>query len=150
MPTTTAAPKESPASPYGTGDGGTLTLGSGSGGNLTCDATVPALVLIPGFPSAGGIIFVRAGRLTMAGGAISADGVHYDSRVTSSGGSVMLRGDTLDLDAGLVSALGGVAEPLPGLSPGNTASPGYVSVFYQTSVSGATQPPAFEAQVPSP
>src|SRR5204863_10211957 len=74
-----------PGQAYGAADGGTLTLGSGSGGNISCSDAVPAgPVRIDLDSRAGGIVFVRARVLTMgASGSIKAGGINQDCRTAN-------------------------------------------------------------------
>jgi hypothetical protein len=138
-----------PGHAYGAGDGSTLTLGSASGGDLTCTPD-PGPVLEDISASAAGIVWVHANTLTLGvTGRIAADGNASDTRSSGTGGSVMLRGNVLKLGAGQVTAVGGV-EAASGATPAATASPGYVTVFYETSLTGTATPAAFSAQVPNP
>jgi hypothetical protein len=141
---------QEPGHAYGSGDGGTLTLGSGGGGSLTCEVSFPGPALVDPVYHAGGIVLLYTGTLQVgAGGTITAAGKGYDDRWAGAGGSVMIRGGTLALGEGRVTAAGGV-EIAHGAAPATAASPGYVSVFYVTSASGTTDPPAFSAQVSRP
>jgi hypothetical protein len=104
---------------------------------------------------AGGIVFVRAGLLTVgASGSIKAGGSNQDCRTANTGGSIMLRGETLDLGSQLVSAAGAVTEKLVAgcvSAPATiAASPGYISVFFKTSLTGTTDPAAFSLQMSDP
>jgi hypothetical protein len=139
-----------PGQSYGVADGGLLTMGSGSGGNITCsdEVAVGPILVDLGFSPSGGIIWLHAAALNVgAAGQISASGDRTD-RTTGSGGSIMLRGVDLALGSGQVVAAGGVTSN--GANPPVAASPGYITVFFKSSLSGTTDPPAFSAQVPEP
>jgi len=142
-----------PGAAYGVADGGLLTMGSGSGGNLTCSDVVaqgPVLVELD-FSQSGGIIYLHAGTLTLgATGSITADGIGADVRNAAAGGSIMLRGVDLSLGTGQVSAAGGVTVDNGGTNPPVSASPGYITVFFKSSLAGTTSPPAFSQQVADP
>ncbi len=124
-------------------------MGSGCGGNLTCQVGSFAPFLGARGNTAGGIVAVFANSITVsAGGAVSASGLN-GTRTAASGGYVLLRANTLSLGASLVQAIGG-----QGISSGNTgtfnnvAGDGYITLDYKTSLSGTTLPAAIATQKP--
>jgi hypothetical protein len=133
-----------PGAAYGSGDGSLLTMGSGSGGNLTCQANFvgPVLVDIPA-PGAG-IVLLLANTLTVgAGGSISATPTDSSRDVSCSGGTVLIRGGSFDLGSARVTALGSVARgnnATLGLS--NQSSPGYVILDATGAITGTSDPAA--------
>jgi len=142
-----------PGVAYGIGDGSRLTLGSGCGGNVTCNTNEP-LQLIAVSPTAGGIIAIFGGSITVSGtGSIDSSAASSAipvARTASAGGYVMLRGDTLDLGSALVLAKGAATGPQ---GPGNiinTGSDGWIALYYKTSIQGTTAPPARVQQTNSP
>lgn len=141
-----------PGIAYGSADGGLLTMGSGSCGNLTCTGggAGPSLSGAGG-NNAGGIVFITASTLTVsATGRILADAQPLGRDGAPSAGSVMLRGDTLSLGTNRVTAAGvqAISGSPPTVNLVNRSSDGYVWLFFKTSLSGTTTPAAFTQQTP--
>jgi len=130
-----------PGAAYGNADASTLTLGSGSSGNITCNPTGdPNGQLIGGSTRGSGIIAVFAGDISVAAGTLVATPSDASRDVASSGGYVYLRGANVDLGAGRVTARGGTAH---GAAPGgksNVAGNGYVVVHASGTVTGTSDP----------
>jgi hypothetical protein len=135
----------SPGGVYGTSDGTRLTLGSGPGGGLTCDADTHEPLLVPLFlGNAGGIVLVLADELTLTPtGSISVSPPQSPRDIAFSGGYVMLRGKSLSLGTGQVTALGGVGKGVNGPTANvtNHAGDGYITLD-APAVTGTTTPPA--------
>lgn len=134
-----------PGGVYGSSDGSRLTLGSGPGGGLTCDADVHAPSLVPLFLGhAGGIVLVLADEVTLTEtGSISVSPPQSPRDIAFSGGYILLRGKSLSLGTGQVSALGGVGKGVNGPTLGvtNHAGNGYVTLD-APAVTGTTTPAA--------
>lgn len=135
----------SPGGVYGTSDGTRLTLGSGPGGGLTCDASTHTPVLVPLFlGNAGGVVLVLADEVTLTQtGSITVSPPQAPRDIAYSGGYILLRGQSLSLGAGQVTALGGVGKGVngPTLNVTRKAGDGYVTLD-APSVSGTTTPAA--------
>lgn len=130
---------------YGSSDGTRLTLGSGPGGGLTCDAATHAPVLTSlFFGQAGGIVLLLADEVTLAEtGSISASPPQATRDIAFAGGYIMIRGQSLVLGNEQVTALGGVGKGVNGPTLGltNRAGAGYVTLD-APSVTGTTTPAA--------
>jgi hypothetical protein len=133
-----------PGAVYGHADASTLTLGSGSSGNLTCsDTGDPNGQLVGGGIPGAGIVAVFAGDVIVSGGAIVATPSDAARDVASSGGYVYLRAANVDLGTGRVTARGAIAHgqaATAGLS--NPAGNGYVVVHASGTVAGTSDPAA--------
>lgn len=134
-----------PGAAYGVGDGTRLTMGSGSGGNLTCSGDMIQPRYIEAGRPGGGIVLLLAEDISVAGsGAITATAPNFSRDVASSGGYVLLRGNHLSLGEGRVTTRG--AQAIPGSPPTAAAavfaSPGYIVIEASGTVSGTTAPPA--------
>jgi hypothetical protein len=133
-----------PGAAYGAGDGSRLTMGSGAGGNLTCNGGIVVPEYFDIAQDAGGIVLLLTGDLTIAtSGAISATGVAAGRDIAASGGTVYLRARNATLGDNRITALGAVAM---GGSPSTfgltiPASPGYVVLSATGTVTGTTAPP---------
>jgi hypothetical protein len=129
-----------PGIAYGAPDGSKLTLGSGASGNLTCENGFPGPALVDiDEPLAGGIVALFVHQLDVTGHITAS--ANQSSRDTSgSGGYVLIRGDTLNLGAGLVTASGGLGGDSTTAST-VASSDGYV-VVGATTVTGTTNPAA--------
>jgi hypothetical protein len=139
----------SPGSMYGVGDGTRLTLGSGAGGDVTCDGlSTPHLITLS--TASGGIVALFGGSIALSGpGSITSSGAPTD-RAAASGGYVLLRGDTLSLGASLVTAKGSSTNPQGPGGITNVGSDGYVAAYYRTSITGTTNPIAAAQQTSTP
>lgn len=142
-----------PGQAYGSADGGLLTMGSGVAGNVTCTGGggAPSLATGPTANAAGGLVFIAAGSVTVgATGRILADAAPSGRDGAPSGGGVMLRAKTLDVGTGRVTAVGAtaIAGSAPTVNLVNRGSDGYVWLFYETSLTGTTQPAAYSLQTP--
>ncbi len=129
---------------YGSNDAGTLTMGSGSAGNLTCEVGGTAGgKLIPAFATtAGGIVVLLAGQLDVGSeGTITASAKTEGRDTSSSAGYVYVKGGTLNVGTNRVTAIGGTAIPGTGGSVGNKSSDGYI-VLTGSTKTGTTNPPA--------
>jgi hypothetical protein len=82
-----------------------------------------------------------------AGGSVTANGYSF-SRIASSGGYVLVRGDVVSLRTSLVTAQGGTQTTTTGLT--NVGGDGVIAVFYKTSVTGTSAPAAYTQQVANP
>lgn len=135
----------SPGGVYGTSDGSRLTLGSGPGGGVTCDADTHLPYLVPLFLGhAGGIVLVLADEVTLTQtGSISVSPPQSPRDIAFSGGYVLLRGKSLSLGTGQVTALGGVGKGVngPTLNITNHAGDGYITLD-APAVTGTTTPAA--------
>jgi len=133
-----------PGAVYGSADASTLTLGSGSSGNLTCSGTGdPNGQLVGGGTPGAGIVAIFAGDIVVSGGAIVATPSDAARDIASSGGYVYLRAANVDLGAGLVTARGAIAHgqsATAGLT--NPAGNGYVVVHASGTVAGTSDPAA--------
>jgi hypothetical protein len=131
-----------PGAIYGTADASTLTLGSGSSGNLTCSGTGnPTGELIAGGTRGAGIIAVFGGDISVSPtGSLIATAVDAFRDVASSGGYVYMRGTNIDLGTGRVTARGATAHNATGAS--NIAGNGYIVVQASGTVTGTSDPPA--------
>lgn len=140
---------------YGAPDATALTLGSGPGGGLTCIADPPGATPYLDEQTtgrAGGIALLLADDLQVQPtGSITASPPDEARDVAFAGGYVFLRGTSLSLGEGRVTALGSVGHRTLGPFAGQTnrASPGYV-VLAATTVSGTTDPPALSAAATTP
>ena len=134
-----------PGTTYGANDASKLTMGSGQGGNVTCANGFPGPALVPGGEDlAGGVVLLLAQQLQVnAGGRITASASASSRDVSASGGYVFIRGATLSLGTGQVTALGGTGLGVNGPTLGMTvkAGDGYV-VIQGTTVTGTTIPAA--------
>lgn len=134
-----------PGGVYGVGDGTKLTMGSGSGGNLTCDLAVSAVRYIDGFSPGGGIVLLLAGELSLgAAGGISARPPDPSRDTAPSGGYVFIRGHDLDVGDLRVDALGATGHGGSSSTFGftNQAGPGYVVLEASGTITGTTAPAA--------
>jgi hypothetical protein len=137
---------------YGSPDAAQLTLGSGPGGALHCDVAPPQATpyLYDAMQGrAGGIVLLLVDELQVeATGTISASPPNAARSVAFAGGYVFIRGTTLSLGEGRISALGSVGSQPTGPFAGQTnhASPGYI-VLSAADVSGTTEPPASAAAI---
>jgi hypothetical protein len=135
----------SPGGVYGTSDASRLTLGSGPGGGLTCDADTHEPMLVPLFLGhAGGIVLVLADEVTLTQtGSISVSPPQSPRDIAFSGGYVLLRGQSLSLGTGQVTALGGVGKGVNGPTANltNHAGNGYITLD-APAVTGTTTPAA--------
>jgi hypothetical protein len=134
-----------PGEAYGVDDGARLTMGSGPGGNLTCEFTVTEPILIDIGQHAGGIVLLIGGDMTVTtSGRITASALTAGRDIAASGGYVLLQGRDLDVGDELVTSLGalalGGAATTAGLSL--PASPGYVVLSATGTVTGTTAPAA--------
>lgn len=132
-----------PGAAYGSADGSQLTLGSGSGGNLRCDAGSHAPLLGTTLGQAGGIVLVLADEITLTDTASISVTPTPRRELAFSGGYVLLRGQTLSLGDGRVTALGGVGKNgnAPTATFENHGGPGYI-VLDAPTVTGTTTPAA--------
>jgi hypothetical protein len=97
-----------------------------------------------GFP-AGGIVLLLTQELSVGStGKISATSSDDQRDVSSSGGTVLIRGQSLNLGTGRVTALGSVAHGISGATSGlsNQSSPGYVILETSGTVDGSSDPVA--------
>jgi len=133
-----------PGAVYGSADASTLTLGSGSSGNLTCsDAGPPGGQLVGGGIPGAGIVAVFAADVIVSGGAIIATPDDAARDVASSGGYVYLRATNVDLGTGRVTARGGIAHGQSATAgQTNPAGDGYVVVHASGTVAGTSDPAA--------
>ncbi|RMH36581.1 MAG: hypothetical protein D6689_22315 [Deltaproteobacteria bacterium] len=134
-----------PGAAYGVGDGSRLTMGSGSGGNLTCDTTVTTPILVEAAPPAAGIVALFGGDITVgATGSITASARDASRDTAASGGYVYLVGDDIALGDGRVTAKGAVAHggALATAGMDIPASDGYVAIVAYGALSGTSDPPA--------
>jgi hypothetical protein len=134
-----------PGAAYGRGDGTRLTLGSGAGGNLTCDNAVSTAHLISLSAPAGGIIMLLADRLEVGpSGAITAAARAVLRDLAPSGGTVLIRGVDLSIGTERVRASGAFAPGASAATLGHTnrSSDGYVLLDASGTLSG-TSTPAF-------
>ena len=135
----------SPGAVYGTSDGTRLTLGSGPGGGLTCDAADHQPLLVPLFlGNAGGIVLVLADEVTLTQtGSISVSPPQAQRDIAYSGGYVLIRGKSWSLGTAQVTALGGIGKGVngPTLNVTNKAGDGYITLD-APAVTGTTTPAA--------
>ena len=125
-------------------------MGSGCGGNLTCNGVAHPPSLVPDGEQAGGIVVLLGGNVAVsASGAITANGQSIDDRTASSGGYVLVRGGVVSLGTSQVMTEGGVTTRNDA-GFANAASAGFIAVLYKTSVTGTTAPAAFTQQVANP
>ena len=135
-----------PGGTYGSSNGSRLTLGSGPGGGLTCDnASVHDPVLTSPFGGkAGGIVLLLADEVSLTEtGRISASPPPATRDIAFAGGYVLIRGQSLTLGTGQVSALGGIGKGVNGntLNITKQAGSGYVTLD-APSITGSTTPAA--------
>jgi len=135
-----------PGAAYGIGDGTRLTMGSGGCGNITCDGSqhAPLLVPLPSSNFAGGVIAVFADQLEVtASGSITASAIHESHDVSASGGYVLLRGSTINVGDRRVTAIGGISlsENGPAIGEMAKSSDGYI-VVQAKNITGTTSPKA--------
>ncbi len=140
-----------PGEAYGSGDGSQLTMGSGPSGNITCENNFVGPALVDIQQPAGGIVLLLANTLSVSEtGSISATPADTSRDISGSGGTVLIRGESLALGSERVTARGaiahGTAGPTLGLS--NQSSAGYVILDASGSVSGTTDPEASIASAP--
>jgi hypothetical protein len=129
-----------PGTSYGAPDGSKLTLGSGGSGNLTCENGFPGPALVEiNEPLAGGVVALFVHQLDVTG-RITASANQSSRDTSGSGGYVLIRGDTLNLGAGLVTATGGRGADSSTAST-VASSDGYI-VVEATTVTGTTNPAA--------
>lgn len=133
-----------PGAVYGADDASKLTLGSGPGGNVTCDSDVGREPYLTDFDiRAGGIVLLLVGKLTVgATGTITATPPDPSRDVAPSGGYVYVRGTTLSLGDKRVTAQGAYGRSVNGPAVGqfNHAGAGYVVL--SGAVTGTTDPAA--------
>lgn len=133
-----------PGGAYGADDASKLTLGSGPGGNVTCDSDVGHAPYLTDFDiRAGGIVLLLVGKLEVgASGTITATPPDPSRDVAPSGGYVYVRGTTLSVGDKRITAQGAYGRSVNGPTAGqsNHASPGYVVL--SGAVSGTTDPVA--------
>jgi hypothetical protein len=134
-----------PGGTYGVGDGSRLTMGSGGGGNVTCDANVSTPILIQQVTESGGIVAIFGGAITVSATGL-VDARSIADRSAASAGYVLLRGDAIDVGTGVVLATGATSMNNPP-TPTNQGGDGFVALLYGTSVTGTTSPPAYTKQV---
>jgi hypothetical protein len=133
-----------PGAVYGIADASTLTLGSGTSGNLTCSTTGNPrgqLIAYPDETRGAGIIAVFGGDISVsAAGSLVATPVDV-SNAAASGGYVYVRGGNIDLGTGRVTARGATAHDASGAT--NIAGSGYVVVQASGTVVGTSDPAAY-------
>lgn len=133
-----------PGAAYGTDDASKLTLGSGPGGNVTCDADVGREPYLADFDvRAGGIVLLLVGTLTVNNsGVITATPPDPGRDVAPSGGYVYVRGTTLSVGDKRVTAQGAYGRSVNGPTIGqfNHAGAGYIVL--SGAVTGTTDPVA--------
>jgi len=129
-----------PGAIYGVADASQLTMGSGQSGSVNCYGGLTGPSLVPSVgPLAGGIVLLIANQLNVGSvGAITASANNASQDVSASGGYVFLRGNSLSLGTGRVTAVGGVATGNGGTL---AAGDGYIVVSGPT-VTGTTRPTA--------
>jgi hypothetical protein len=135
---------------YGVGDGSKLTMGSGGGGNLTCEVGFAGPALIEDSRvSGGGIIAVFGGNITVsATGVIDAAPADGTERRPPAG-YVLLRGDVIDFSAGKVQAKAVAGSAVTGTYT-NVGSEGRIAILFKTSVAGTADPVASAQQITNP
>jgi hypothetical protein len=137
-----------PGAAYGSDDGSLLTIGSGASGSLTCENNFVGPALAAGQQPAAGIVLLLTHQLTVGTtGSISATATEAQRDVSASGGTILIRGASLSLGTGRVTALGAVAHGFGGLT--NQSSPGYVILETGGKVEGTTDPAANVVADPS-
>ncbi len=118
---------------YGVSDGTRLTMGSGGAGGVSCD-TNPGPNLSPSGTQSGGIVLLLVDTLRVdSAGEITASATGSGA----SGGYVLIRGSTLEVGEGRVTARGGMG--VAG-SFTNMGSDGYIVLDASTSITGSTVP----------
>jgi hypothetical protein len=133
-----------PGGVYGADDASKLTLGSGPGGNVTCDSDTGRDPYLADLDiRAGGIVLLLVGKLDIGvAGAVTATPPDPSRDVAPSGGYVYVRGTTLSVGDKRITAQGAYGRSVNGPSAGqfNHAGPGYIVL--EGAVTGTTDPVA--------
>jgi CARDB len=129
------------------GDPNLATLFFGGGGGGASNDGGPSGVTAGSGGSGGGIIYV-SGRFVTVNGAVSSNGGNGGNSNENSGGgggaggSILLRGETLALNANKITAAGGSGGTTAGSARGGNGSVGRIHLDYCGSLSGTTNPAA--------
>lgn len=141
--------EQEPGAVYGTQQLSRLYMGSPGGGTYGPYSTT----VRPGGGGAG--VVAIHGSSIIVNGEIQCGGGHGSGAQTSctgggSGGSILLKGNVVSIGSNKVSAVGGVAGAGYGYSnwTAGGGGAGRIAIYYGSSLSGNTNPPAFSQQLP--